>query len=334
MRTKISVIIPIYNVEQYLAKCLDSVINQTYKNLEIICVNDCSPDNSAKILEEYSKKDDRIKIINRKENGGLSAARNSGMEIMTGEYVYFLDSDDWIDNNYIEELVSKMEEKNVDCVINLNVNNVYEDENNAPKMSEKIYKNTQGEYISAKDFFNNRKYLRWSVWSHLYKRTTIQEHNIIFPDGYINEDIYFEHFYKKYIDKIFVYFGSAYNYTIRNTSLTGKNNSLALSHIKIYNKLVELYKEHHWLDNNEFKFFDLTNFMNITKEDEFNSVKDFLHKYSKLIDSQINLYDDFEKFIRFTITSKDWNEFNIKYKNKLGFLFLRENIKNKAMVNV
>ena len=86
----VSVIIPVYNVEKYLTKCLDSVVNQTYTNLEIICVNDGSPDNSAKILEAFAKKDSRIKIINQ-ENKGLSGARNTGIESATGDYIVFLD---------------------------------------------------------------------------------------------------------------------------------------------------------------------------------------------------------------------------------------------------
>lgn len=109
---KISVIIPVYNVEKYIRQCLESVINQTYKNLEIIIVNDGTKDNSMKIVEEYLS-DERIKIIN-KENGGLSSARNRGMEEATGEYIYFLDSDDWIELNTIEILVENS--KGVDIV--------------------------------------------------------------------------------------------------------------------------------------------------------------------------------------------------------------------------
>ena len=91
----ISVIIPIYNVEKYLRRCLDSVKNQTFQDWEAICVNDGSPDNSATILEEYASHDARFKIVN-KENGGLSDARNAGMAVATGEYILYLDSDDFI----------------------------------------------------------------------------------------------------------------------------------------------------------------------------------------------------------------------------------------------
>ena len=106
---KISVIIPVYNVEQYLGHCLDSVINQTYKNLEIICVNDASTDRSPLILEEYSKKDSRIVIVNNAKNSRLGPTRNHGMEYATGDYVHFLDSDDWLEPDAYEKLVNTIE---------------------------------------------------------------------------------------------------------------------------------------------------------------------------------------------------------------------------------
>lgn len=98
----ISIIVPVYNTEQYLSKCLDSLINQTYKNIEIICVNDGSTDNSADILNEYDKKDKRVRMISQK-NCGLSATRNTGLKNCCGEYVMFLDSDDWIDFDTCEK---------------------------------------------------------------------------------------------------------------------------------------------------------------------------------------------------------------------------------------
>lgn len=100
---KISVIIPVYNVEKYLNKCIESVINQTYKELEIILVDDGSPDNCPQMCDDWAKKDNRIKVIHKK-NGGLSDARNAGLDIATSEYVYFIDSDDYIIDSAIEEL--------------------------------------------------------------------------------------------------------------------------------------------------------------------------------------------------------------------------------------
>ena len=105
MEEKISVIIPVYNVEPYLRKCLDSVINQTYRNLEIIIVDDGSPDNCGAICDEYAARDDRVIVIHKK-NGGVSAARNDGIRIASGKWITFVDPDDWCEPDYYEMLIS------------------------------------------------------------------------------------------------------------------------------------------------------------------------------------------------------------------------------------
>ena len=110
---KVSVIIPVYNVGKYLRKCLDSVINQTLKDIEIICVNDGSTDNSGKILDEYAAKDKRIKVIHQ-ENQGLGAARNVGIDLAKGEYIGFVDSDDWISTGFYEKLYETAKRENSD----------------------------------------------------------------------------------------------------------------------------------------------------------------------------------------------------------------------------
>ena len=114
-RDIISVIIPVYNVEKYLRRCIESVLCQTYRNLEVLLINDGSQDNSINICEEFQKKDQRIKII-QKENGGVSSARNMGLRALSGNYVTFIDSDDYIKETYLETLITNMIEKNVDVV--------------------------------------------------------------------------------------------------------------------------------------------------------------------------------------------------------------------------
>ena len=107
MNPLISVIIPIYNVEKYLARCVDSIVNQTYKNLEIILVDDGSPDRCPQMCDDYVEKDSRIKVVH-KNNGGLSDARNTGIAVATGEYISFIDSDDWIDLETYDLVLEKM----------------------------------------------------------------------------------------------------------------------------------------------------------------------------------------------------------------------------------
>ena len=116
----VSIIVPVYNTEEYLQKCLDSLTNQTLKNIEIICVNDGSTDNSLKILQDNAIKDDRIKIINQ-ENKKQGAARNAGMQVATGEYIGFVDSDDWVDLDFYEKLYIAAKKHNFDIALGTNV---------------------------------------------------------------------------------------------------------------------------------------------------------------------------------------------------------------------
>lgn len=113
---KLSVVVPIYNVEDYLAKCLDSIMNQTFSDFECIMVNDGTKDNSDKIALEYQNKDSRFKLLN-KANGGLSDARNAGMEIAKGKYIYFADSDDFLELDLFEKCIAKLEATDSDMVI-------------------------------------------------------------------------------------------------------------------------------------------------------------------------------------------------------------------------
>ena len=112
----ISIIVPIYNVEKYIADCLDSIVNQTYKDIEIICVNDCTMDNSMTIVKEFAENDKRIKIINNEKNRGLGGARNAGLEIANGEYFMFVDSDDMIAPTMAGEMHSRFVQDNSDMV--------------------------------------------------------------------------------------------------------------------------------------------------------------------------------------------------------------------------
>ena len=113
---KVSVIIPVYNVEQYLRQCLDSVVNQTFEDIEIIVVNDCSPDNSLKIIEEYKQKDERFVIVDLKKNVGLGFARNEGMKVAKGKYITFIDSDDYVSKDFVEILYKTIEKYQYDVI--------------------------------------------------------------------------------------------------------------------------------------------------------------------------------------------------------------------------
>ena len=163
---KVSIIIPVFNTEHYLRQCLDSVCNQTLKDIEIICVNDCSPDNSLNILQEYTKKDSRIKIIDFKENQGVSVARNTGIEMAQGEYCNFIDSDDTINPDFYEILYNKAVDENID-IVKGSLNEINGNYNYITGLNQKIRL--------------NKIHFHVEFTSAIYKTTFIRQNNIIFP---------------------------------------------------------------------------------------------------------------------------------------------------------
>lgn len=177
----ISVIVPIYKVEKYLGECIESLINQTYKNLEIILVDDGSPDNCGKICEEYKEKDERIVVIH-KENGGLSDARNAGMKVMTGDYLVFVDSDDYMPSDGIETLVKLLEERNADMVIG----GVWRVSEQGEKLGKEVMQNCDITEMDTEEALKDFFVQGCSSWGRIYKRE-IHE-GIEFPKGEINED--------------------------------------------------------------------------------------------------------------------------------------------------
>lgn len=183
---KISVIVPVYNVEKYLSQCLDSIIHQTYKNLEIILVDDGSTDSSGLICDNYSQKDKRIKIIHKCQ-GGLSDARNAGLKIATGEYISFIDSDDFIDKNMYSILINNTQKYNSDIVW-FNYYSKKHFINSSIIKNNDLYDLSSSDKIKfAKNLFYQYK-MDAHVWAKLYKRSIFN--NIKFPYGKLFEDIF------------------------------------------------------------------------------------------------------------------------------------------------
>ncbi len=199
--TEISVIVPVYNVEAYISKCLDSIINQTFKDIEIICVNDGSTDGSRKILEEYKNKDERIKIID-KENGGLSSARNAGMKVATGNFLSFIDSDDWVELNMLEKLYDNITSLNTDisiCAVHLFDETKQTIDNSQSYFNlscfDETFDNKAFSFEDTKPFIMDVCVM---AWNKLYRHSFIKECNAEFPDGLIFEDgpFFFSIFFK------------------------------------------------------------------------------------------------------------------------------------------
>ena len=226
---KVSVIVPVYNTEKYLPKCLDSLTGQTLSDIEIICINDCSPDNSLAVLQEYAKKDNRIKIIDFKENKGVSIARNTGIDTATGEYIGFIDSDDFIDLDFYEKLYNNAIETGADVV----KGNVYNYD-------------TKTSLIELTNFYNINDKIRenpvnflYGFTSAIYKTNFIKKHKICFPENITHfEDPYFSISVTLYKPKIDFIDDSKYYYVKHSESACA--NSKTLQQTKSFIKSVRL----------------------------------------------------------------------------------------------
>lgn len=220
--TKVSVVLPIYNVEKYLPKCLDSLINQTLQDIEIICVNDGSSDNSLQILKEYATKDSRIKIINQK-NSGPGVARNTGIRAAQGKYIAFVDPDDWVEINAFEILYNATKEHKVDLVEYAIT--VYEENSRKKQIKNHLYRQ---EITNIND---NPKIIFQGIsaaWNKFCSAKLLKDYNILFSEGYCCEDLIFSVSVRAkakmilYIDKPF------YNYLHRKSSITHKKSAVNL----------------------------------------------------------------------------------------------------------
>lgn len=215
----ISVIVPIYNVEKYLDRCIESIVNQTYKNLEIILVDDGSPDNSPKMCDDWAKKDRRIIVIH-KENGGLSDARNAGIDIAKGEYIGFVDSDDWIDKNMYKILYTNLikYEADLSCCEIIRVKN--ENHSNFRRYNNKIELYTQEEYMKIFFKINSQKTVYYAP-SKLYKRRLIEKN--LYPKGLTSEDVVGTFKVLLNCERIVSINYPYYYYFYNNDSITGGN---------------------------------------------------------------------------------------------------------------
>ncbi len=242
---KVSVIVPVYNVEPYLDKCLNTLVNQTLKKIEIIIVNDGSKDNSEKIIEKYLKKyPEKIKYI-KKANGGLSSARNEGLKYASGEYIGFVDSDDYVSLNTFNLMYKKAKEKNFDLVV-CNLNYVYETK--TKMVSAGLDKDLENEDEVKK----NIVFLYPAVWNKLYKKEILD--SLKFKEGIWYEDVEFNfRVYPRvksigYVDKPLI------QYVQRESSISKTIDKRLFNYIDNFNGLIRYYQ-----DNNLYNkyYFEL-----------------------------------------------------------------------------
>ncbi|VOT79035.1 glycosyl transferase family protein [Streptococcus pneumoniae] len=233
---KVSVIIPVYNVEKYLRRCLDSVVNQTYKDIEVILVNDGSPDNSKEICEEYVAKYSNIQLINQK-NAGLGAARNTGLQYITGNAVTFVDSDDWLELDAIEYYVASMKKSDADIVVTqmIRKKEYFSNEGtNGTTIKEEVLNQEQ---FAKKYFKIDGNNIEYYACAKLYKREIARE--VKYPVGLFAEDVPAAFGYIIRSQKIFYSTKVTYNYFFNDNSLTAKFTDKDFDLEKIWDLVVE-----------------------------------------------------------------------------------------------
>ena len=326
---KVSVVIPVYNVEDFLGECLDSIVNQTLDDIEIICVNDGSTDRSLDILNDYASHDDRFTVIDQ-ENGGHAVATNRGMKLAKGKYLFLMDSDDILELTALEDTYKLAEEKNVDFVL-FQAINYYMDTNEYVK-AENYSMNALADYVGDKVFnYKDIKDYLFDIsvtpWTKLYNREFIERCGASFPEGLVFEDNVF--FWEVLFNAERIVFLRKYLfkrrwYSTSSTTSGGKHfaDSIAVNNLVIQRfidyGLFEEYKD--YLYNKKIRLVFMR--YNKTKEE----YKEYFYEkmkedFSKMIGHE--RYDDFIQSIylynkdRFesVVNSNNHEEFKILYEN-------------------
>lgn len=327
--TKISVILPVYNVEDYLENCLDSLINQTLKDIEIICVNDESTDKSLEILEKYSKSDERIIVISQK-NKGAGSCRNKGIDIAKGEYISFVDSDDWLELNALEELYENAITNSSDIVLFNSIehkpNDKFRKRIYLPKNEEINYNNFTFNYQIDKNLVMNKFFV---IWSKIYKTSFLKENNLKFYNHKVFNDVQF-HIESmllankiSYVPKVLYHYNKENETSLQSSTVLTK----ALIVFDVFDGVELFLKENNYFEEFEinylkFKIKESKNNLNRTaeegKEEFFKKMKKEFLKMDISIENLKKLPQDVASFYIIVLNSYSYNNFEkfLKSKNK------------------
>lgn len=262
-RPLISIIMPVYNAARYMDYSIDSILNQSLKDIELICVNDASTDGSLKKLKEYQKKDKRIKIVNNSVNTGPGVSRNNGIKKARGEFVCFVDSDDWLEKDACERLYKTAIKEKADVVF-IKPKFVFTDKVVLDKrlLTKEDLKENKRVFLKT-----IRRKVAWAPWSKMVKKELIEKHKIYFPNIYVSEDMDFSYKVVYYAKKIAVEEKYLYNYFLHEGSLTSYSNAERrinnyFESIKLLKKFLKEKKIFEKLKN-DFIYFKFYNYLAI-----------------------------------------------------------------------
>ena len=308
MNERISVIVPVYKVEKYLSRCIDSILNQSYKNLEIILVDDGSPDRCGEICEEYAKKDKRIVSIH-KENGGLSSARIEGINRATGKLIAFVDSDDYLDKNMYKKLYENMKKAQADISV-CNFFYEFENENNKRDFVNsddfvKEYNNID----AIKELLKNKRIFNYA-WNKLYKRELFE--NIKYPESKKMEDLGTTYFLFEKANRIIYDSMPLYYYIQRGGSIVSSADK------KFYLDLLELLVERYRYLGKKYE--------SLKTELDYNFIFNILVISKYLDDAEIKEADDIIKTKIDVNKQNEWKKL-MTFKEKIKYFLYKYNKK-------
>ena len=331
---KVSIIIPVYNPGEYFTRCLDSVVNQSLKEIEIICINDGSTDGSMDVLMSYSENDNRFKVFHQK-NSGAGAARNKGIDVAQGEYIVFLDSDDWIENDMCEKLYNHAKDLDVDLVL---FDVIWYHKNDKKEISKFFNDNEFGEDYKSFVFDRTSIYDKivnpslGVIWSKFYKTSFIKENNIKFSTYKIYNDVVFHFITILSANKIAYYPHVFYHYikvgqpSLQTSYRWGEYESTWFFVMyEVRNFLIK----HDLMDEFKMKFinYSFSSFerkLNGTqkeyKEEFFLKIKYFYESLSLTIDEFKSLILQYQTYYIHVLCSKDYEEFDCMNENFNGRL--------------
>lgn len=270
----VTVVVPFYNVEKYIAECLDSIISQTYKNLEILCIDDCGQDNSVDIVKQYMKKDERIKLIKHRKNKGLGGARNTGLKKANGKYIFFVDSDDWITNDCVDVAVKKLNETGLNSVWFKADYWMEETQEKLPITFCTHYMNLASCYMVVHDY--NLGNFPVMTWNKAYRTDFLKKEKLSWKENVIFEDVefYWRMFIKSpqvYIIDKHMYFYRQREDSIMNTNASSKEEKFA----QAVDVLLDVYK-----------YLTSENIFERYKSSFFKYVNDIFYMFDKVIEDQ------------------------------------------------
>ncbi len=320
---KLSIIIPVYNVEDYISNCLESILNQSFKDFEVICVNDGSTDNSLSILQDYKAKDDRIIIIDKK-NEGSGVARNAGLSIAKGEYVYFVDGDDWLEANALEKAVLKSNELNTDILIFGGLSYYEGKGQNGGYSANKLPKKYLDKVFSAKEIKKDIFKFPSTAWTKLYKRDFLVKNNIKFQDIKAGQDqLPFFHSMIK-AERIALLPENLYCYRKnRKGAVTSVKKKKNFSPIYVFYGIEDMLKSENLLD--EYKSIFVNKY--------FSKATSWLGKFQD--DLKHDYYLEYLKLLEHVKSEYPagwWMKFNPKEKDGYWMLKLKQKISNMVAI--